>query len=82
MFVAASGFSTHLFRPKAVVLLGQQAENRKSQILDMAEGLLPSSAVSTIPPESFTDDNKILTLVGAALNTSGELSANAIVGSV
>jgi phage/plasmid-associated DNA primase len=80
MFVAAAGYSTSLLKPKAVIFLGQQAENGKSQILDMAEGLLPADAVSTIPPHDFTDDNKILTLVGAALNTSGELSASAITG--
>jgi phage/plasmid-associated DNA primase len=46
----------------------------------MAEGLLPPEAVSHIAPQYFTDDNKLLALRGAALNTAGELSSAAIAG--
>jgi phage/plasmid-associated DNA primase len=80
MFVAASGMGTRLVRPKAVIFFGEKAENGKNQILDMAEGLLPPQAVSHIAPQYFADDNKLLTLRGAALNTAGELSASAITG--
>ena len=80
MFVGASGMGTRLLRPKAVVLFGEKAENGKNQILDMAEGLLPPAAVSHIAPQYFSDDNKLLALRGAALNTAGELSSAAIAG--
>src|SRR5262249_22562009 len=50
------------------------AENGKSQFLDMLIGLLPPAAVCSIPPDRLHDDNKIMQLVGAQLNVSGELS--------
>jgi phage/plasmid-associated DNA primase len=79
-FVAAAGYSTRLKAPKAIILLGRTAENGKSQVLDMLEGLLPPNAVSSIPPHRFDDDNKMRMLIGAALNTSGELATGAIAG--
>jgi phage/plasmid-associated DNA primase len=79
-FVAAAGYSTRLKAPKAIILLGRTAENGKSQVLDMLEGLLPPGAVSSIPPHRFDDDNKMRMLIGTALNTSGELATGAIAG--
>jgi phage/plasmid-associated DNA primase len=75
-----NGSSTKLIKPKAIVLLGRTAENGKSQILDMMEGLLPPEAASSIPPHRFDDDNKMRMLNAARLNTSGELSTGAIAG--
>jgi phage/plasmid-associated DNA primase len=72
--VTALGYATRLASPKALVLLGRSAENGKSQFLDMLTGLLPPSAVCTVPPDRLGDDNKIMLLVGALLNVSGELS--------
>jgi phage/plasmid-associated DNA primase len=79
-FVAAAGYSTRLKSPKAIILLGRTGNNGKSQILDMLEGLLPPDAVSSIAPHEFDDDNKMRKLIGAALNTSGELATGAIAG--
>jgi phage/plasmid-associated DNA primase len=79
-FVVLNGSSTKLIKPKAIVLLGRTAENGKSQVLDMMEGLLPPEAVSSIPPHRFDDDNKMRMLIGVGLNTSGELSTGAIAG--
>ena len=72
--VAALGYGTRLISPKAIVLLGRTAENGKSRFLDMLIGLLPPTAVCTVPPDRLGDDNKIMLLVGALLNVSGELS--------
>jgi phage/plasmid-associated DNA primase len=72
--VTALGYATRLASPKAIVLLGRSAENGKSQFLDMLTGLLPPSAVCTVPPDRLHDDNKLKLLVGALLNVSGELS--------
>jgi hypothetical protein len=47
--VAALGCATQLVAPKAVVLVGRTAENGKSQTIEIMRGLLPNSAVSSIP---------------------------------
>jgi putative DNA primase/helicase len=56
-----------------VVLLGRMAGNGKSQILDLLRGLLPDSAVSSVPPTKFDDEKHLVKLVGKLLNTSDEL---------
>jgi P4 family phage/plasmid primase-like protien len=58
---------------KAVVLLGPTAQNGKSQILELLRGLLPISAISTIPPGKFGDEHHLVGLVGKLLNASDEL---------
>jgi P4 family phage/plasmid primase-like protien len=70
---AALGHGPRHTAPKAVVLLGRTAENGKSQILDLLRGLLPPSAVSSVPPTKFGDDRHSVKLVGKLLNTSDEL---------
>jgi putative DNA primase/helicase len=76
---AALGHGTGHIAPKAAILLGRTAENGKSQVLDLLRGLLPPSAVSSVPPSKFGDDRHLAKLVGRLLNTSDELgSAQAI----
>jgi putative DNA primase/helicase len=76
---AALGHGTGHIAPKATILLGRTAENGKSQVLDLLRGLLPPSAVSSLPPSKFGDDRHLAKLVGKLLNTSDELgSAQAI----
>jgi P4 family phage/plasmid primase-like protien len=70
---AALGHGTGHIAPKAVVLLGRTAENGKSQILDLLRGLLPPSAVSSVPPSKFGDERHVVKLAGKLLNTSDEL---------
>ena len=53
---AAFGIETQLRQPRVVVLLGRKPENGKSQILDLMQGVLPEEAVSSNPPNWFTDD--------------------------
>ena len=49
------------------------AGNGKSQILDLLRGLLPDTAVSSVPPTKFDDEKHLVKLVGKLLNTSDEL---------
>jgi P4 family phage/plasmid primase-like protien len=75
---AALGYATRLMQPRAVVLHGKTAENGKSQVLELARGLLPASAICSVPASQMGDDRHILGLVGKLLNASDELSAEAI----
>ena len=77
--VAALGNVTRLKEPKAFVLHGRSAGNGKSQVLDLARGLLPKDSVQAISPADFGDDRKIIHLTGVLLNATDELgSAQAI----
>jgi P4 family phage/plasmid primase-like protien len=75
---AALGCATRLMQPRAVILVGESAENGKSQILDLARGLLPPSAISSIPAGRMGDERHIIGLSDKLLNASDELSAQAI----
>jgi P4 family phage/plasmid primase-like protien len=75
---AASGYATRLRRPSAIVLHGPGAENGKSQVLDIARGVLPPEAVCSIPPAKMGDDRHIVGLAGKLLNATDELSAEHI----
>jgi P4 family phage/plasmid primase-like protien len=75
---AALGYATQLIQPRAVILLGQTAENGKSQILDLARGLLPVSAVCSVPAARMGDERHIIGLVGKLLNATDELSTAAV----
>src|SRR5439155_11136313 len=48
------------------------------QILDLARGLLPPSAVCSVPASRMGDERHIIGLVGRLLNATDELSAAAI----
>ncbi len=78
---AALGYSTHLKKPKACILMGERAENGKSQVLDLLRGLLPLSAVASVPPHKFSDEKFIIGLMGKLLNASDELTSAAAIGS-
>jgi P4 family phage/plasmid primase-like protien len=75
---AALGYATKLMQPKAVFLYGQTAENGKSQVLDLARGLLPTNAVCSVPAGRMGDERHIVGLVGKLLNATDELSAAAV----
>jgi P4 family phage/plasmid primase-like protien len=74
---AALGYATRLIQPRAVILFGKRAENGKSQILDLARGLLPASAICCVPAARMGDERHVIGLVGKLLNASDELSAAA-----
>jgi putative DNA primase/helicase len=71
---AALGHGTKLMQPKAVILEGKTAENGKSQILDLLRGLLPPSAIATVPAAKMGDQSFLVQLAGKHLNASDELS--------
>jgi P4 family phage/plasmid primase-like protien len=78
---AALGYATRLIEPKAVVLLGRTAENGKSQVLRLLRGLLPGTAVASVPPSKFVDERYVVKLVGKLLNTSDELGTASAISS-
>jgi putative DNA primase/helicase len=78
---AATGYATRLIQPKAVILKGETAENGKSQILDLARGVLPPSAAATVTASRMGDERHVIGLVGKLLNASDELSSSAAISS-
>jgi phage/plasmid-associated DNA primase len=62
----------------ALILVGETAENGKSQVLAMLEGLVPPGAVCSISPAKMADERYLPVLAGKLLNIAGELSTAAI----
>ncbi|MDN5788161.1 DUF5906 domain-containing protein [Pseudorhodobacter sp.] len=75
---AALGYAARLIQPRAVVLHGKTAENGKSQILELARGLMPTSAICSVPAAKMGDERHVVGLIGKLLNASDELSLEAI----
>lgn len=78
---AALGYATKLLQPRAVILKGEKAENGKSQILDLARGLLPLSAIASVTAARMGDERHVIGLIGKLLNASDELSSSAAIAS-
>jgi len=78
---AALGYATKLIQPRAVILKGERAENGKSQVLDLARGLLPISAISSVTAARMGDERHVIGLAGKLLNASDELSSSVAVSS-
>ena len=76
--VAALGHATKLVQPRSIILYGPLAENGKGQILDLVRGLLPDSAVCSVPPAIMSDERHVIALAGKLLNATDELSAAAV----
>jgi P4 family phage/plasmid primase-like protien len=76
-----SGCATRLLQPRAVILLGTQAENGKSQVLNMLRSLLPPSAISSVTAARMGDERHILGICGKLLNASDELSGASAISS-
>jgi P4 family phage/plasmid primase-like protien len=74
----ATGYATRLLQPKAVILKGERAENGKSQILDLMRGMLPDSAIASVPAAKMGDDHFIIGLQNKLLNATDEMSGSAI----
>ena len=77
---AAFNIATKIAQPKAAIFYGPSAENGKSQVIDMRQGLVPPDAKCSVPPAKFSDERFRPILIGKLLNTAGELSSNAIIG--
>jgi len=78
---AALGYATKVRQPRAAILKGEKAENGKSQILDLARGLLPASAICSISAARMGDERHVIGLVSKLLNASDELSSAAAIAS-
>lgn len=61
-----------------MALHGKTAENGKSQVLELARGLLPDSAICSVPASKMGDERHVIGPVGKLLKASDELSAEAI----
>jgi P4 family phage/plasmid primase-like protien len=79
--IAALGMATRIVQPKALVLVGKQAENGKSQILALLRSLLPKAAVSAISPAQFADRTFVCHLAGKLLNAPDELAGTDTIAS-
>jgi P4 family phage/plasmid primase-like protien len=79
--IAAIGMATRIVQSKALVFVGKQAENGKSQVLAMLRALLPKSAVSAISPAKFDDRTFACHLAGKLLNAPDELSGTDAIAS-
>jgi 5S rRNA maturation endonuclease (ribonuclease M5) len=78
---AALGIATRLIAPKALVLLGEQAENGKSEVLNAVRALLPPEAVTSVSPTRFGDPTFICHLAGKLLNATDELASSSAISS-
>lgn len=79
--VAVAGMATHIAQPKAIVLFGRSANNGKSAVLDLLEGLLGSCA--HVSAHELNNMNIAIQLRGHYLNCAAELtSAHAVSGEV
>ena len=78
---AALGHATRLLQPRAIILKGERAENGKSQIIDLARGLLPISAISSVTAARMGDERHVIGLAGKLLNASDELSSSSAIAS-
>jgi phage/plasmid-associated DNA primase len=67
-------------QPKALILLGRTANNGKSQFLALCEGLT-GGACSHVAAHQFDDQNIVIHLRGAILNSAGELTSSQSIAS-
>jgi P4 family phage/plasmid primase-like protien len=77
--VAVAGIATRIPQPKAFVLSGRSANNGKSRLLDMLEGLV--SSYSNVSAHEFNDKHTVIQMRGKHLNTSAELTSSTAVSS-
>jgi phage/plasmid-associated DNA primase len=77
----ALGYATRLAKPKAVIMYGQSAENGKSQTLDALRGLLPASAIASVPATKLGDQSYLVHLAGKLLNATDELKGSGAITS-
>jgi hypothetical protein len=61
---AVAGLGTRLRQPKAIVLYGRSANNGKSTVLDLLEGLLGTAACSHVSPHRFDQPNAAVAMRG------------------
>lgn len=75
--VTALGHATKLLKPKAIIFIGPNPPNGKSQFLDLCRGVLPTEAICSIPLGKFNDEKYLAELSGKYLNVADELTSTA-----
>jgi len=66
--------SHHLMRqPKALIFYGASGANGKSTLQEVIEGIMPVGSVSHISPESFSNEQYVVGLIGKKMNLSDEV---------
>jgi phage/plasmid-associated DNA primase len=78
MGAAITGLGVRLEQPKAVILWGPDANNGKSQVLELLEFVVPPGCCSHVSPHMLWNGNTARNLVGKLANTSGELRSSGI----
>ena len=76
---AIARHATRLKKGQFVLLYGPQADNGKSQVLDMIQALFPPHAVASVSVEDWGDEKHRAALQDAAFNAVGELRGAGIV---
>jgi P4 family phage/plasmid primase-like protien len=76
-----AGLGTRLRQPKAIVLYGRSANNGKSTVLDLLEGLIGAAACSHVSPHRFDHPNAAIAMRGNLINTSAELTTADVIQS-
>ncbi len=79
--VTALGNATKLLKPKAIIFIGPNPPNGKSQFLDLCRGVLPSEAICSIPLGKLSDEKYLAELSGKYLNAADELTSASSIAS-
>jgi hypothetical protein len=66
---------------KALVFVGEAADNGKSTILDLIKAGLPAEAGTALPPSKFNHDHHAVLLRGKLLNAVAELGTAGVIAS-
>jgi len=76
---AALGYATMLRKQKCIIVWGKSADNGKSQLLDMIRGVVPPSAIASVPAAKLSDQSFLVRIAGKLLNATDELSGTAAI---
>jgi putative DNA primase/helicase len=64
---------------KAIIFVGEAADNGKSTVLDLIRAGLPENAGTALPPSKFGDDHHAVLLRGKLLNAVAELGTAGVI---
>jgi putative DNA primase/helicase len=78
---AVAGYGARLIQSKAIILIGPDANNGKSEWMELLCRMVPASAATTLPPGDFKRPEYRVHLVGKLLNTADELSTANVISS-
>lgn len=76
--VTASRISTKMKQPKAFFLIGEKANNGKSQFLFLLKSFLPENEVVSVDPEQFGDKHERVRLKNKSLNIAFDITGGGV----